>query len=643
MHATLASLWSEYSQRRLEWAQQAYAEFLTSIAPELAVQYRDHREEATVAVFGKTQVGKTTLILHLMEVTSEFVPLVSQVLRGGRAKGRSATPTAMMYSRSLDSRWHLTVEGETTSCESGTSMEDALNQLRAKMEAGQLSVTRPVQVHLPTEVFASPANTNLAVNIIDLPGDSPANATEQAHVSQVASQYIPNADLVLLVGKADDLGFLDPEKLVLPVLGDWRYSPSRFRLITTFTMQSASFREWLTRQQVLDSSAIRHRLLAQLQTFDDIELPLDARQPSLYFPLEFGESWEVLKTTAPQVHAIAQPVMSTLLHDLKRDIQQAASPHMRLWRATQVHIVANRVKRGHERQARADIQKLIDAATATEARAQFLGQSAKTLIAQANALPAKTQTELLQVNLSEQLKRMHVQLPASAPSENKKVSAFLDALSENLKALIRMGHSFEPAAFDGFDPAIHAPSPAKVREWIEPLMWSFRRRLNDYRLDAYHSWLFKSFEQDVADFNRLGHECIERLKACLQRHWHDTVASLIKAWDIQRQALWEQSEVAQADAAALRKKSMELTQVVQEMERQLQEFVGRLERDETTGALFVKKLEDAYAKQAAEVVDTYRQQSTPAAKFLVLLALRQLHDEKTYLFSLGHAEMETAK
>lgn len=641
MHATLASLWSDHSQRRLDWAQTAYAEFLSSVAPELAVQYRDHREEATVAVFGKTQVGKTTLILHLMGLGQEHMPMVSEVLRGGRAKGRSATPTAMMYSRSLDNNWHLTVEGELTSYESSSSMEASLSRLRNTMELGQLAVTRPVQVQLPSKLFASTPQTSLAVNIIDLPGDSPANAAEQAHVSQVASQYIPNADLVLLLGKADDLGFLDPEKLVLPVLGDWRYSPGRFRLITTFTIQSASFREWLTGQSQLDAAAIRRRLLAQLETFDDIELPSDAREPELYFPLEFGESWEVLKTTEPQIYANVQPVMSSLLDDLKRDIQRSASPHMRLWRATQVHIVANRVKRGHERQARAEIQKAIEAARTLDGRAKSLMQSAKLLIAAAESLPPKAQTEVFLINLPKQLGKMPSQLPAAAPYSDKRVSAFLDGIDENVGALVRVGHSFEPMAFDGFDPTIYAPSPAEVRNWIEASLKDFRRRLNDYKLDTYQPWLFKSFELDIADFNRLFQECVERVRTRLLRHWQNTMLGLTKEWDSQRQSLQEKAEVARADASNLTGKANELLQIAEQKERQLQVFVARLERDEAKGAQFVSMLEDSYTKQASQVAENYRQQGTPAAKFLVLLALRQLQNEKTHLFSLGHADKES--
>jgi hypothetical protein len=496
---------------------------------------------------------------------------------------------------------------------------------------------------MPSQLFASTVPTNRSVNIIDLPGDSPANAAEQAHVSQVASQYIPNADLVLLLGKADDLGFFDPEKLVLPVLVDWRYSPGRFRLITTFTIQSASFREWLKHQSQPDAATIRGRLLAQLETFDEIELPSDARDPALYFPLEFGESWEVLKITEPEIYANIQPVMSSLLDDLKRDIQRSASPHMRLWRATQVHIVANRVKRGHERQVRADIQEKIESARLLEGRAQSLRQSAESLTAAAQTLPDKELTGLFLADLPQLLGRIPSRLPAAAPYENPRVSAFFYALDENVKALVRIGQSFEPAAFDGFDPTIYAPAPAIVRSWIETHLESFRRRLNGYKLDKYQPQLFDSFEIDTAEFNRLCNECVVSLRTFLQRHWHDTMLGLVSKWESQRQSLRQQAEVARTDAAHLSSKAKEIQGDAAHKEWQLLAFVARLEKDEVKGAQFVDMLKDSYTKQARQIASTYRQQISPAAKVLVLLSLRQLQEEKMRLFSSGHTDKGTSK
>jgi hypothetical protein len=116
-----------------------------------------------------------------------------------------------------------------------------------------------------------------------------------------------------------------------------------------------------------------------------------------------------------------------------------------------------------------------------------------------------------------------------------------------------------------------------------------------------------------------------------------------KAWDLERLELREQAEVAKNDANNLSIKAQELKQVADRQEAELQVFVSRLERDEATGARFVSMLEQAYDQQVRKVTATYLTQDTPATKFVILLALRQLQDEKHYLFSLGHADTESSQ
>lgn len=66
-----------------------------------------------MVVFGKTQVGKTTLLMDLMGVSPAAMERVSTALRGGRAHGHSATATTMEYRRSEDQRWGLRVHEVT--------------------------------------------------------------------------------------------------------------------------------------------------------------------------------------------------------------------------------------------------------------------------------------------------------------------------------------------------------------------------------------------------------------------------------------------------------------------------------------------------------------------------------------------------
>ena len=618
----------------MTWAETAYGRFLATIDPEISRQYRQHKDEVTVAVFGKTQVGKTTLILTLMGIAPQHMGLVSRVLRGGRPKGRSATATAMLYSRSLDECWHLVKDGQGSAFESPDGLEARLGELRLEMEAGRLHLSRPLQVMLPGALFEVGAAHDFSVNIIDLPGDSPAGDTEQRHVSEVAARYVPNADLVLLVGKADDLGFIDPEKMPLPGLGDWRYSPSRYRIITTFSIQSVSFRDWLSQQDQLDALVIRKRLLAQLGTFDEVELPADARETGLYFPLEFGESWSVLHATDPALHARVQPVMAALLAELKRDIQASASPHMRLWRATQVHVVANRLKRARQKQVKTKIDQVLEAAKLSDLREQRLLSITESLTLEADQLPTESQFEDVKSALVE---RIHSQsgIAPKIPYEVRfSVEELLGLVHECVQALVRVAAAYEPQEITGIDIQKYFPTLLQVRVWVEPNFETLRQRLNSYTFDAYQPWLFNTHDNDISQLRSLAAQSLRVLREQLQLHWERALTQLQDVTQTRRLELTAQAQMARRDALTHQMQAQATRQQAQQMSATLAEFSARMERDEATGRRFVDMLKQDHAQQFNELKESFRRQPTSAGKFVMLLALEQLEKEKTDLFSL---------
>jgi hypothetical protein len=100
---------------------------------------------------------------------------------------------------------------------------------------------------------------------------------------------VPNADLILLVGRADDLIFLSAEHLALPGLSDWQITPHRFRVVTTFSFTPPSIRDF-TRETGCwgDEEAYRQRLIGQIEGL--VTLNTETRDPKLYFPLEFGDT-----------------------------------------------------------------------------------------------------------------------------------------------------------------------------------------------------------------------------------------------------------------------------------------------------------------------------------------------------------------
>ncbi|MDN2674855.1 hypothetical protein OX459_26000 [Janthinobacterium sp. SUN026] len=86
--------WAQHDQERLDWAFRAYTRFAESLSPEIRdrLASKDQQAEAYVVVFGKTQVGKTTLLMELMGVLATQMPRVARVLRGGARPGNRPPP-----------------------------------------------------------------------------------------------------------------------------------------------------------------------------------------------------------------------------------------------------------------------------------------------------------------------------------------------------------------------------------------------------------------------------------------------------------------------------------------------------------------------------------------------------------------------
>lgn len=340
-------LWSEHSKNNLAWAFQAYKRFVESLSPEIQerLAQKDHHAEAYVVVFGQTQVGKTTLLMDLMGVIHQAMPRVSTVLRGGREDGKSATATAMEYRRSPDECWGLQADenAAVTWCSEDTAITEALAELRTAMERGELKVQSPCVVFIPTDCFAPQSDHTATVRMLDLPGDSPSNPTEQEHVRAMAKRHVPLADLILLVGRGDKLEFLQPGKLTLPGIEDWQSVPERFRIISTYSFFPDSVRDCVCQYDgEAEAETYRNRLIAEIEKF--ARLSEHAKKPERYFPLEFGKTWSDLKQLHPEIYKKVSPLVAKLKEQLVADIQASTTPMARLGNAVNAHVVIARVK-----------------------------------------------------------------------------------------------------------------------------------------------------------------------------------------------------------------------------------------------------------------------------------------------------------
>jgi len=346
--------WCDLHRERHIWAYDAYSSFVENIDAELKADYQ-RSDQVTVALYGSTQVGKTTLILDMLGIADEHLPAVSRVLRGGRSVGKSSTATALRYRKSDDEFWRI---GDAALGLSDDDVQSFFGRVRADVEAGRREIPDVLDVYVPRQFFSDQADAlKLDIRLLDLPGLNAANQNEVEYVRRVAQQYVPFADLIVLVGRADDLGFINPVALQLPELQDWAIYPRRFRIVCTYSFSSASFREWFGEGH-RSADEVKARLMKQLKTHD---YPLPPELQQFIYPLEFGASWADLKRAREDYFERAQQVVKELRADFIEGIRKAANRYSRMQMVFDLQKIADGKIRAFRERNDAIIEQLSEA------------------------------------------------------------------------------------------------------------------------------------------------------------------------------------------------------------------------------------------------------------------------------------------
>lgn len=330
----MADVWLRKYRQRNDWAQRAYDRFVAEVDPELVGDFT-RSKHITVVVYGTTQVGKTTLILDLLGIRKEELTGVCEVLRGGQKIGRSSTASPIRYGRSPDDNWYV---GDDPN---GLNSEEAAARfacIRKHVMSGTIQTSSLLNVRIPDRCFQSDEEEALSLDLrlIDIPGINAINKLEQNEVRRIAERYVASADLILLVGRADNLGFLHPRALDFEALNDWMLQPSRFRVVLTYTFSPASFQSWFARPRngpPLTARDVQQHLYDEICTHD--ESPPREMLTHIY-PLEFGDSLESMRTQSQTYFKQASNVIGTLRRELLASIREASSPYARLWSAFRV-------------------------------------------------------------------------------------------------------------------------------------------------------------------------------------------------------------------------------------------------------------------------------------------------------------------
>ncbi|MCU1772891.1 hypothetical protein [Pseudomonas sp. 13B_3.2_Bac1] len=632
---SLQAVWQDLYDSRLDWAHRAYDLFMDSLDPRVRACFADGGTEASVVLFGRSQVGKTTLLLNVLGIDEQHLARVSQVLRGGRSAGQSSTATAMQYRCAADDNWYLKIQQQQIRV-SQQQLVEKLAQLRSHVENGLPSPEDPVEVGIPQKYFSALSRTRPQVRILDLPGDNPQNQQEALHVRQIAGRYLPMADLILIVGKLDDLSFLNPKAFALPGISDWRYTPNRFRIITTFSFSLQSEVEWAKCQTELDASTVRAHVMSQIETHN-IDLRNGADLAHLYFPLDFGESWQNTRIGDPDTFRRMDGINTQLMDELLVDIANSATVHGRLRQAADSHIVATRLKQEESQRMHVELERLM----IDKNRRKDLMKQAKNLV----VIQKDKVTEALvpSFGLQERLEILQkCQQGISCPSCISNLSglatdtdALIQRISECCNHLIDVAGALEARDILPFNIRSQNPverAPKKLREQLDRCFSSLHQTFNGYAHSEYFPWLSNSFDEDRAQLRDLMERATQLTIHFTAGLWWDVVESFLR--DKVEKLHREKSELATRESAlreSERRYARSRTNVTQQKKR-LSDFEQEMDAEVARGERFSRYLNDAFDEELAERRRVISDEPSIPRRLLQLLGCKALCDERDKLF-----------
>lgn len=651
MYQDLATeYWHSLQDQQLSWAFSAYDRLVKTLSEDVQerLQLKETVAEPYIVVFGKTQVGKTTLLLDLMGIEQANATKISKVLRGGREAGKSATATTMEYCRSSSDRWGLSRPGkEQEWLERDEDMSHALKMLRIDMEKGCLVADSPCVVHIPKSYFVN-SETFPSVRMLDLPGDNPANEQEQQHVYQMAKIYLPFADLILLVGKGDDLGFLKPSGISLPGIEDWQSMPYRFRIVTTYSYYSQSVKDILRKEPDVDTSRVRQRLIDQIEHFG--ELSEAAKHSNLYFPLEFGNSWMHTQASEPQLYSRMAPIIAELRAELLAQISSNTTPMGRLRSTLNTHISVKYIQKKKTERINESIAALELKEKAADSDLELWQtkvENAKHSFNEISTLIDSNPGERCALEVQKAIPvspNQYTPKEGSAKNDCKNLNAMVreyyrvlknmkfEVNCKKCKKCEKCRTLYWPCVRDAFK----EPKPAIIEDILDDSFELIRSKINGYWFDNYIN--SSNYQKDLDRVRKAGNTALIRISELWQRQW---LAAISCANNVVRQRLdrararlalfQEERDAAIARHAVIKQAIVDHEKERERIEENSKEDIERCER-------FVHLLEEEYAAALDEQYAAALQEKDDSDALLQLLSCIALTNQYEEFLALNEQQ-----
>jgi GTPase SAR1 family protein len=321
---------THFHKDRFEWAFRAKKEFINRfVRLDVAKAEASITKELTIAVYGPTQVGKTTVILSLLGLKQEMLGQLSKWLRGKRKLGESSTVTVMRYERSKDYYFHVRLpNGDAKTNLTGEQLEAALQSVRSNVETQHSYSVEPVVIEIPSDYFEA---RKVNMNIVDLPGVESAELKEVEHVKQCIKHWLPLSEVCLLVDDATQLTAFT--QYTIKDIQNWFEQLPNFRVIPTRALSLDSIRKDIDKNMITTAKDLVADYAKVLNRVLKMQLDL----AKTIYPIDVGNSWNVIREKEPVLYEKMKEIMEEILHNLQNDLENLDVNELSFSRLTKLY------------------------------------------------------------------------------------------------------------------------------------------------------------------------------------------------------------------------------------------------------------------------------------------------------------------
>jgi GTPase SAR1 family protein len=315
---------SNYNDQKWDWTRNAATKFISGF--KRFDGYIEEKEQVYIGVYGPTQVGKTTFILSLLGIDFDQLNPLSDALRGGQAKGKSATVTCTIFKKTDEDQFRIIwPSGQAFTCLTLIEVEQVMQNLRNQIYLTEDFPLSPLLVEIPMYYFnqVDMDQRTRDLSIIDLPGDDSKDEMEMLHVNRVLKEYISRCKVCIIMEISSQMTGLT--KLDKEFVKDWAVLPEQFRILFTRSVTNGSVRKAIEDNLVNTVEEFRSLYtneMASLLDMNDLATAI--------YPLEFGDSWVDLKDSQPTLFEKTKPWLEIIFASLVDDLTQIHSPEQEI-------------------------------------------------------------------------------------------------------------------------------------------------------------------------------------------------------------------------------------------------------------------------------------------------------------------------